>query len=652
MVVRLEKGSYVAKIEAAEPLLAFTDFRRGEVRKISGPSKHEFSRSVFENLKFAQWRPQETDYQPELANDGQFVYPELPLGNSRVIRVLELFKGRGLDELRGVLHRVRLGSKTMRFKAMSYVWGHSLKPFILRTREGNIGLTASLYFGLRRIRKKHSSAFIWADAICIDQSNNREKSHQIRLMPEIYKTAEQVFAWLGYEADDSDNAIRYLRELGMQSAETSTVVSASEESPIWDSINSFFGRAWFHRVWIVQELVLAPNVMLLCGGRRAQWDDIYNAAKICSEKARRSTAAVMTPIAQKVDAILSLGDLKHNYHKVEGGERELLALFERFRHTRATLQRDKLFAFLGLANNAGEPDLDPDYDKPLEVIVQRYAKTFVKRGSAMNLLYRAGYSSPRFPSWIPDWITNVQRQTITTWPSKSGDFSACTHMESNIRLSSIHDSVLVARGYVFDSIERVGETSFQSSDRTLYLKELFRTIESLPSYPNGDSLENLVWKIPIGDAGEPTSGTWEDVNFRTSYQAFTEYLRLGEQPTDWETEVREISAIYKIKQFLFRPQELRKLMWLFLYTAQEFAERFTDATVCVTRRGYVGIVPRTAKKGNVISVLHGSAVPFIMRNSEKRANHYIHLGECYIHGIMHGQLRSFEDLEEMDIRLH
>ncbi|KAJ8106306.1 hypothetical protein ONZ43_g7111 [Nemania bipapillata] len=335
-------------------------------------------------------------------------------------------------------------------------------------------------------------------------------------MPEIYKTAEHVFAWLGYEADDSDNAIRYLRELGMKWTEHTTVESASEESPIWDSINRFFGREWFRRVWIVQELVLAPKVTLLCGGRRAQWDDIYNAAKICSDKTRGSTAAIMTPIAQKLDAILNLGDLKRNYHRDDGSQGELLTLFERFQHTKATLQRDKLFALLGLANDANEPEFYPDYDSPLEVI--------------------------------------VKRQTITTWPSNEKDFCAFT------------------RGYIIDSIKRVGETSFESSDRTLYLKELFQTIQSLNSYPNGDSVEDLVWKIPIGDASEPTSGTWEDVNFRTSYQAFTEYLQLGEQSADLEAEAREASAMYKTKQFLFRSEELRKLMWLFLYTAQAFAE--------------------------------------------------------------------------------
>ncbi|KAJ2990782.1 hypothetical protein NUW58_g2781 [Xylaria curta] len=262
----------------------------------------------------------------------------------------------------------------------------------------------------------------------------------------------------------------------------------------------------------------------------------------------------MKPLAQQVDPILSLGELKQKY-RAGSGKRDLLSLFDRFKHSRATLQRGKLFAFLSLACDADNGDLDPDYTTRLEVIVRRYGMTFVKRGNAMNLLYRAGYLSPRFPSWIPDWITSVHRQTVTTWPNE----------------------LLVARGFVFDTIQKVGQVSF---DRALYLKEIFQAIKESDAYPTADKLD-LLWKIPIGDADRPISGTWEEVNFRTSYEAFAEYLQLGEKMTDWETEVREMSAMYQIKQFLFRPQELRKLMWPFLYTAQEFAERFTHPKVLV-----------------------------------------------------------------------
>ncbi|KAI1735424.1 hypothetical protein F4680DRAFT_435200 [Xylaria scruposa] len=639
LVIRPEKHRYIARIESAEPMLVSRDFG-AETRKNSNLSDHRFSWRHFKTLTHTPWNPPKR----ELVDYGLYVYQPLPLGNNRTIRLLELSRGCGREGLRGNLRHFPLESMNQKFQALSYVWGHAIKPFILETNQGNIGLTAPLYFGLQRLRLSDASVFVWADAICIDQGNSEEKRHQIRLMPDIYQSAEQVFVWLGEKAENSDRAIERLREISRSPAPGSVLVSEED----WDSINGFFGRPWFRRVWIVQELVLARKVTIFCGEQESQWSDIYEAAKICSKTAKKSTAAIMKPIAQQADTILSLGELKDSYHE-KRGQCKLLALFESFQHTRATLQRDKLFAFLGLACDAHDPDLDPDYDSSLEDIIRRYGRVFVKRGCALNLLYRAGYSSNRFPSWIPDWVTDVQRQSISTWPSKLGTFSASKHSNSEIALSH-EDKVLIAKGYTVDTIERVGQLS---SDRTLYIQEIFQAIDSLALYPGDDKLDDLKWKIPIGDTDMPISGTWEEVNFRTSYEAFVEYLKLGAELTNsnWEAEVKEMGAMYRIKQFLFRPQELRKLMWPFLYTVQEFAERFTNAKVCVTKAGYVGIVPGTAKKCDTIAIFHGSAVPFLLRAHEEQGR-YLHLGECYIHGIMRGELHSRQDLEETDFKLY
>jgi hypothetical protein len=47
------------------------------------------------------------------------------------------------------------------------------------------GIQANLYYALQRIRHRDRSRLIWADALCIDQSNKRERGHQVRLMGSI-----------------------------------------------------------------------------------------------------------------------------------------------------------------------------------------------------------------------------------------------------------------------------------------------------------------------------------------------------------------------------------------------------------------------------------------------------------------------------------
>ncbi|KAI0467146.1 hypothetical protein F4859DRAFT_526025 [Xylaria cf. heliscus] len=565
--------------------------------------------------------------------DMKYTYRPLTHQN---IRLLELFPGDTLDELKGKLYHTPF-YRTLRYQAISYAWGFGIKPFVLKTPEGVVGITASLCFGLRRLRQKDRSILVWADAICIDQSNAEEKSRQVRLMPKIFQTAMQVAVWTGPEANGSNGAIRCLRRMARSAeAKYPQQLAILEESAVWDSINSFFKRPWFQRAWIAQELVLASQVIVMCGDKSAQWDDIYAAARICDQRSRKSSIDAMKHIGKNVSAVLSLGDLRLSYHKEEDDGRRLLTLFQRFHHTKATLQRDKLFALLGLANDAQEPQFNPDYAAPLQDIVQRYAGVFVRRGSAMELLYHAEPSSSRFPSWIPDWITNTPKQTISTWPSTPLGFTACTSSASDARLSPDDSSVLIVKGYMFDLVKAVSNTSYEKAGCLAYLKELSDMVIKCPSYPTGESLEDLKWKIPIGGLVETTSVTGEQVDFRRAYQALTEYLELEEQHQDWKTEVMQIRALGKIKHFLFRPDELRKLLWPYLRTALEFAERFVDASVCKTQQGYFGIVPGRASPGDMVAMVCGSAVPFLIRENKERPGHYIHLGESYIHGIMHG----------------
>lgn len=50
---------------------------------------------------------------------------------------------------------------------------------------------------LRHLRKREKQRFLWIDAICINQNDNKEKACQVQLMEEIYQQAENVHVWLG-----------------------------------------------------------------------------------------------------------------------------------------------------------------------------------------------------------------------------------------------------------------------------------------------------------------------------------------------------------------------------------------------------------------------------------------------------------------------
>jgi hypothetical protein len=70
-------------------------------------------------------------------------------------------------------------------------------------------ISKNLEIALRHLRRQSGRGprALWVDQICIDQRNNEEKSHQVRLMRPILSTASKVLAWLGASTASSEYAM-------------------------------------------------------------------------------------------------------------------------------------------------------------------------------------------------------------------------------------------------------------------------------------------------------------------------------------------------------------------------------------------------------------------------------------------------------------
>lgn len=625
---------------------------------------HNFFRRVYENMK-PVFDATPTDYGTPFREES---YRYKSLRHRGDIRLLKLLPGNGPMELWGKLEHINIRSSKTPYTAISYVWGSNLKQFKLRTSKGDIPLTASLYLGLRRLRESSEPVFIWADAICINQEDNTEKQKQIPMLTDIFRSATHVYAWIGEEQNESRLAIETLMQIRTLSLKPDVWPDSIPqiprrwqqrsippvEDPSWDSIFTLLGRQWFRRVWIIQELVLATEVIVVCGEQRIPWDELYVAARCCFEEAENSD--VVLPKSRSFDAILSLGEIREmcRPNGVFVAQHDLLTLCESFHLALATQKVDKLFALLNMAFDANEDEFSPDYNASLEIIMRRYAGVFIRRGQGIRLLSQAGITlEPQsIPSWIPDWTSSPYPKTISTWPTRNRNFSAATKVNSQMRVLKFEGKVLSAKGTMFDTIDIVGEFASNTTDIRLYLREIFETIGLLKWYPTGEDPESLKWKVPIGDARRPKTGRWEQDDGYSSFRALDDYMKLEDQDTDWKAEESKIQYARTQKRgFYLRSEMLRKSLAPYFSTALDFAEIFSPAKVCVTKKGYVGLVPGKAEKGDVVAIVNGGKVPFLIRESDAEPGHYRLVGECYIHGIMHGEGLQGRGIEE-DILLH
>ncbi|KAK7740665.1 hypothetical protein SLS53_005133, partial [Cytospora paraplurivora] len=90
------------------------------------------------------------------------------------------------------------------FEAISYSWGSSDKTHTIMCDDRPLAITKNLHTVLLQTRLSKQQRILWADAICINQNNPKEKNHQVAMMSRIYSQASKVLICLG--PDESGHA--------------------------------------------------------------------------------------------------------------------------------------------------------------------------------------------------------------------------------------------------------------------------------------------------------------------------------------------------------------------------------------------------------------------------------------------------------------
>ncbi|KAM0802280.1 heterokaryon incompatibility, partial [Usnea florida] len=130
------------------------------------------------------------------------------------------------------------------YECLSYVWGTENSHRVLWLDREVIAIGKSLDKALGRLQHESESRFLWIDLVCINQQDLEERNQQVQLMYRIFCQAKRVIAYLGEEADGSQNVPDFLRQI---QAATST----------WTMLKRLVMRSWFVRVWIMQEALAA-----------------------------------------------------------------------------------------------------------------------------------------------------------------------------------------------------------------------------------------------------------------------------------------------------------------------------------------------------------------------------------------------------------
>lgn len=128
-------------------------------------------------------------------------------------------------------------------------------------------VTKHLYEFLQKACVERRSELFWVDAICLNQADVRESSHQVTMMAIIYGCATEVIAWLG---DVHSQPCQY---------DTSRHKSGPYDIPTVRPLTTMqltqvLSSPYWLRLWTIQEIAVAKTISIQTATAEASFDDV------------------------------------------------------------------------------------------------------------------------------------------------------------------------------------------------------------------------------------------------------------------------------------------------------------------------------------------------------------------------------------------
>jgi hypothetical protein len=582
------------------------------------------------------------------------IYEPLP-HTSEYLRILTLHAGGVSDPIRCSLRTASFREKPS-YDALSYTWGdpNDTKPIEVDGVE--IQVTSNLERALRHLREGKEDLAMWVDAVCINQSDKTEKSHQVAAMGKIYSECAQVRIWLGCDAshcglerctsptnDSAENGServdpfeligllaedRHIHEwpcfqTPAEDGRGGIVYKADNHfDKIYDGFLAVCGSSWWTRIWTVQEAVLPKKGMLTYDTWNTSLQTITDYGARCSghsgcchDALSKLFLKVEPTLSEFCNTAMCLWDDRRRHDSISSKNRRLLYQHATYGFRICEDPRDKVFGLLGIVDN---PIFTPDYTLSVdEVYFQTTVRILSQGESSLNSLIgrRYGPAPRKWAAWVPDFNAPFDRRECIhdmIWFQQAN-----SHIYNASNSNKSASVVLMAQAHREDDTtsqvgletvgRRVGIVTFVSQDQCL---RGIRRKDVLRQWV----LEALDWDVlhePAYGNTPINTSEYPDIVIRL-WRTLLRGQGVTPQWHPWSKS--EETAISSLSEFLAWLREdngmlsLRVIRPLLVSTAGRcyFKAGKDSHGLCY---------PRTCV-GDEVWVLNGGSVPFILRPTD------------------------------------
>jgi len=533
------------------------------------------------------------------------------------------------------------------YLAISYFAGNHKETEIVYVDGVRFNAFANLARALRQVIHAREKAdfkdypqLVWADQICINQSNLSERSHQVDFMRLIYESAKIVLACLGWEDPSNGNWVAAVERVGIEP--TSDIVLKDRNIYVkdhlfadfhdkdfqdhWTHLGHVLNSEWWRRGWVYQEVLVAQEVIVLFGVHSVRWDKLVPAVLAMDWVMDSWVEQVRTGIIKMqedpADSVMTIGFRSEFAKFVFDGRRDWEAegqmairpLLFHAQQCKVTDIRDQIFAFVGLADPGYR--IIADYTSNLSTALRLLCKRIILYERQLDILrwsIKAGPSPDgrqqrtNIPTWTPDWThDNVLSDLILHDRSESQPFRASAdHRPTPAFLSKagIPDCILRAQCLFVDELCSPASPSLSPGPEFSKVLQWWEQIAGVQQNPSGDEVH--VYNAFMNTALRGMLQFWEGTAAGPEIQTrLTESLEYGD--------------------FFQSP------------------------------KGYFVLIKKGVKPrhSDQICILLGSDGPFVLRKAD---DHYILISDAYVEGLMYGeaiQLMQQEELVVETIDIH
>lgn len=550
------------------------------------------------------------------------------------IRLITILPGEsGVVKCR--LENISLGVNPI-YQALSYCWGNAKQTKKIIVNECAVHVTANLEEALRRLRVSDPGSYIWIDALCIDQRNVYERDRQVLRMRDIYSKAKWVIAWIGEEVEDTSTAVTYLEAVACGK-------EAWAEEKLRECLDPIFGRPYWRRTWILQEIVVARDVHIVSGSHTFSWEILQKAMDVYMFD--DSFDSTMEAVAQLVNLRKSFG---------QGHEIKLLDALNRTATIRATDIKDKIFGLLSLTSDGPNIIPSPDYRSSIDLIVEvvmreiAISETTLDVLAAKLLLEEPGDRPSWYPPWTELWtLAKVARERYGTCQNAM-EIRATGRSEFFFEV--VTSDIVITYGIELDMINGTRSISPRTNlthpnsqsdpETTRYLspQEIFKNINSCLFITEDNSPDGWMFLAGLFTFHEENM---EFLSVLVGDHVFAEwiitngnFLVSGRPLTVWANSL-QLSSEDSHPTIRTGLPKLEGPRWIEYLSkmVKWFQSGFTK--LVVTQSGRLGLVHWNAQHGDKHCLLHAFRNTVILRPWDSG---YKIIGYASVEGVMYGEM--------------